>query len=198
MRAYHYKAQLFGWYSQSTDALINTLHGIVGKVHGGGFPLTEIKDYMSGSRGAEVVLKPTHLTENRLRFILLNLIYVDRMGTAPFDVKYKGNEPHVDHIYPQYALRTKLGLLGSDVNHIGNFRFVGATDNIRKRAELPASYFSRLKSAGVDIEKHLLLKDVSDDTSKLIFDVPTYLDFRNRRFNEILKIASKVVNSEIK
>ena len=32
MRAYHYKAQLFGWYSQSTDTVINSLHSIVGKI----------------------------------------------------------------------------------------------------------------------------------------------------------------------
>lgn len=29
MRAYHYKAQLFGWYSQSTDSIINAVHGVV-------------------------------------------------------------------------------------------------------------------------------------------------------------------------
>jgi hypothetical protein len=197
MRAYHYKAQLFGWYSQSTDALVNTLHGIVGKPQSKGFPLEEIKDYIRKSRGSAVELQSSHLKENRLRFIILNLIYVDRMGTAPFNVKYKGNEPHVDHIYPQHALRTRLGFTGSDINHIGNFRFIGATDNLRKRAELPASYFGRLKSGGVDIEKHLLLADMASDPSKLVFDAPTYLDFRNRRFDEILKIANRVVNPEL-
>jgi flagellar motility protein MotE (MotC chaperone) len=197
MRAYHYKAQLFGWYSQSTDALVNALHGIVGKPQSKSFPLEEIKDYIRKSRGSAVELQSSHLKENRLRFIILNLIYVDRMGTAPFNVKYKGNEPHVDHIYPQHALRTRLGFTGSDINHIGNFRFIGATDNQRKRAELPASYFGRLKSGGVDIEKHLLLADMASDPSKLVFDAPTYLDFRNRRFEEILKIANRVVNPEL-
>lgn len=197
MRAYHYKAQLFGWYSKATDALVTTLHGIVGKLHTKGFPLEEIKDYMRKSRGSDVELNQEHLKETRLRYILLNLIYVDRMGTAPFNVKFKGNEPHVDHIYPQHALRTGLGLASADINHIGNYRFVGATDNMRKKAEPPASYFSRLKSAGVDIEKHLLLSDVAADPSKLIFDIPTYLDFRNRRFNAIWKIANRVVNPEL-
>ena len=34
---------------------------------------------------------------------------------------------------------------------MGNYRFLGATDNIPKRAGSPADYFSRLKSGGVDI-----------------------------------------------
>ncbi len=45
MRAYHYKAQLFGWYSQGTDTVINSLHSIVGKSCSSNFPLEEIKDY---------------------------------------------------------------------------------------------------------------------------------------------------------
>ena len=45
MRAYHYKAQLFGWYSQSTDTVINALHSIVGNNCTSGFPLDEIKGY---------------------------------------------------------------------------------------------------------------------------------------------------------
>ena len=151
MRAYHYKAQLFGWFSQSTDTLINALHAIVGKACPAGFPLKDIKSYMGSSRGQTVELTAHHLRENRLRFILLNLVYVEKMGTTPFDVKYKGNEPHVDHIYPRHALRTKLLLPSSEVNHLGNYRFVGATDNIRKRGELPASYFARLKASGVDM-----------------------------------------------
>ena len=162
MRAYHYKAQLFGWYSQGTDTVINSLHSILGKACPSGFPLDEIKDYFQ-KRGNTVELKHSHLKETRLRFILLNLIYVDQMGASPFDIKFKGNEPHVDHIYPQSMLRSKLGILSADINSIGNLRFMGATDNIRKRAELPSSYFARLKASGVDIYKHLLLDDVSND-----------------------------------
>jgi hypothetical protein len=90
------------------------------------------------------------------------MVYVERWGTSPFKVLYKGNEPHVDHIYPQYMLRSRLNQTSTEINDIGNLRFVGATDNIRKRAELPSSYFGRLKADGVDIEKHLLLKDYSD------------------------------------
>ncbi len=193
MRAYHYKSQLLGWYSRSTDTLINSLHGIVGKTWSTGFPLTDIKDYIRSGRKSDVDLQPTHLGQSRLRSMLLNLLYVEKVGKA-FNVKYKGNEPHVDHIYPQSPLRNQLGLTSSDINHIGNFRFIGASDNLRKRAELPASYFTRLKNAGIDIKRHLLLKDFSDDPSKLVFDVPTYTTFRDRRHDEIWTIVNRVVN----
>jgi len=196
MRAYHYKAQLFGWYSQSTDTVINALHSIVGKPWPGGFPLAEINEHFR-TRGNQIRLTRANLNETRLRFILLNLVYVDQMGSSPFDVKFKGNEPHVDHIYPQHALRTKLGLGSADINQLGNFRFVGATDNIRKRAEMPASYFGRLKTAGVDIAKHLLLEDVAKDPSKLAFDDATYRAFRDRRLDSIWGIAGRIVNPEV-
>lgn len=196
MRAYHYKAQLFGWYSQSTDTVINSLHSIVSKPGQPLFPLGEVKDYFR-KRGSATELHRNHLKEARLRSILLNLIYVDQMGASPFDVKFKGNDPHVDHIYPQSMLRTKLGLYSADINHLGNFRFVGATDNIRKRAELPASYFSRLKKAGMDIGKHLLLEDVTKDPSKLQFDLKGYTAFRDRRFERMWEILSATVNSEM-
>jgi hypothetical protein len=194
MRAYHYKAQLFGWYSQSTDTVINALHSILGKPCTSGFPLADVKDYFR-KRGSVTELDRSHLNEARLRSILLNLIYVDQMGSSPFDVKFKGNDPHVDHIYPQSMLRTKLGLYSADINHLGNFRFMGATDNIRKRAELPANYFARLKSTGTDISKHLLLDDVSKDPSKLQFDPQTYLSFRDRRFERMWEILAPTVNA---
>ncbi|MGH6812076.1 MAG: DUF262 domain-containing protein [Methylocella sp.] len=135
MRAYHYKAQLFGWYSQSTDTVINALHSVVGKPSSVGFPLAGIKDYFL-RRGNDTELQRRHLNATRLRYILLNLVYVDQMGSSPFDVKFKGNDPHVDHIYPQSMLRSKLGLYTTDINHLGNFRFVGATDNIRKKGRI--------------------------------------------------------------
>lgn len=196
MRGYYYKAQLFGWYSQSTDAVINTLHGVVGKHCPAGFPIEEVKKHFS-LRGHSTELIEWHLDQTRLRYILLNLVYVDQMGGSPFDVKFKGNEPHIDHIYPRHALLTKLGLSSGEVNTLGNYRFVGATDNIRKRAELPASYFGRLKAAGTPIEKHLLLADYAADTNNLSFDVATYQDFRKRRAMRIWQICNQTVNPEL-
>jgi hypothetical protein len=197
MKAYHYKAQFFGWYSKSTDTTINNLHGIVGKPQKGDFPLAEIKQHFA-ARGFDSELKKSHLHESRLRSIILNLVYVDQIGSSPFDVKYKGNDPHADHIYPQHALRSKLGLKSPDINHLGNFRFIGATDNIRKRAELPANYFTRLKNQGIPLKPHLLLDDVSLAPTKLAFDTVTYQDFRDRRFNQIWTIAKGIVNVEAK
>ena len=142
-------------------------------------------------------MRESHLNETRLRFILLNLIYVDQMGGSPFDVKFKGNEPHVDHIYPKSMLRSRLDLTSAEINHLGNFRFVGQTDNIRKRAELPASYFVRLKASGVDLSKHLLLDDVSRDPQRLSFDLIAYTTFRDRRFARMKEILMATVNPEI-
>lgn len=196
MRAYHYKAQLFGWYSRGTDSVINALHGILGKACPTGFPLDEVKQYFE-RRGLRTELVRDNLQETRLRFILLNLIYVNETGASPFDVAFKGNDPHIDHIYPQHGLRNTLGLGGKDINHLGNYRFVGRTDNIRKRAELPVSYFSRLRKSGVEIRRHLLLDDYANDPALLEFNEPAYRRFRDARFEKIWAKAHAAVNPEL-
>lgn len=197
LAAYYHKAQLFNWYSSSTDSILNTLHFIVGKDNGGVFPLNEIKKYFGASRGYSVELYESHLSENRLRAIILNIVYCDRWGSSPFDVAYKGNEPHVDHIYPQYMLRNRIGYGSTAINDIGNLRFLGATDNIRKRAELPESYFARLKQQGVPIDKHLLVSEYADNPLSLKFDTITFDTFRKKRRVEILKSAKRVIDPEI-
>lgn len=196
MTSYYHKAQLFNWYGTSTDSILNTLHSFVGRDTGGIFPLTGIKNYFS-TRRYVVELQPAHLQENRLRAMILNIVYCDQWGASPFDVAFKGNEPHVDHIYPQYMLRNRLGYGSTEINDIGNLRFMGATDNIRKRAELPDSYFSRLKVQGIPIEKHLLVKQYSDHPSLLSFDNFTFDSFRVSRRDEIWKSAKKVVDAEL-
>lgn len=196
MRGYYYKSQLFNWYGARTDQLINAMHSIVGEKLPDGFPIEKIKKYFAESRRATVELSRDDMSM-RLRYILLNLIYVEKHGTSPFNVRYKGNEPHIDHIYPQSMLRNRLGLWSHEINDLGNYRFVGAIDNIRKRAELPDSYFQRLKTGGIDIEKHLLLPDYAASPAHLKFDVATYKDFRDRRREVIFKIANRVVNPEL-
>jgi hypothetical protein len=195
IRAYYYKSQLFNWYGARTDGQINVVHNILGKSSGDGFPLEEIKAHFAQRRDVE--LERQHLQNNLIRFITLNLICVEKFGGSPFDVRYKSNAPHIDHIYPQHMLRTRLGLETPEINSIGNYRFVGATDNIRKRAELPDSYFGRLKNTGIDIEKQLLLPDFSDDPTQLRFDVETYRRFRDQRLDAIFEIASRVINPEL-
>jgi hypothetical protein len=74
---------------------------------------------------------------------------------------------------------------------------VGATDNIRKRAEKPDSYFQRLKASGTDIHQHLLLKEYVRNPERLTFDSATYRDFRDRRLEAIFDVANRVVNPEL-
>lgn len=197
MGAYYHKAQLFNWYMTSTDSVLNALHLLVGKDNNGVFPIASVKNYFGTSRGFWVELQESHLRENRLRAMLLNVVYCDRWGNSPFDVAFKGNDPHVDHIYPQYMLRTRLGYGSAEINDIGNLRFMGATDNIRKRAELPESYFARLKQRGIPVEKHLLVSKYADNPGLLKFDNPTFDAFRKERREEIWKSAKRVVDAEL-
>ena len=193
MRAYYYKAQICNWFGASGDTLINALHQIVGKQLPSGFPLEEVIDYFR-HRSYPTELQGGHLTDNRLRSILLSIVYVDRWGASPFSVRFKGNEPQVDHIYPQSMLRTRLGQLSAEINDIGNLRYVGATDNNRKRAELPADYFSRLKSQHVDVARHLLVDEFALNPEKMTFDVPTFTLFRESRREEIRRTLKRVVD----
>jgi hypothetical protein len=195
MRGYFFKAQLFNWYRAQTDAVINGLHKLVGKKLATGFPLGEIINYFD-DRKAVTELVFEHLKETRLRFILLNIIYVEKFGSNPFDVRYSGNEPQIDHIYPKSLLHSRLQLNTQEVNHLGNYRYVGAYDNLRKRAELPDSYFGRLKASNIDLSKHLLVPEFADQPENLRFDWDTYREFRDARLEAIYQIASKVVNPE--
>src|SRR5262249_51425666 len=103
----------------------------------------------------------------------------------------------VDHIYPQSILRNTFGLPVSEVNHMGNYRLVGATDNLRKRAEPPATYFGRLKNSGVEIRRHLLVDEYAKYPSQMTLDVPTYRQFRDLRCATIFQIANRIVNPEL-
>jgi len=193
MAAYFHKAQLFGWFGSQTDSTLNVLTGLVQKSVGVAFPLDDIKKYFQDRRLARVELTEADLWDARLRPLFLNIVYSQAFGESPFDVSFKGNEPHVDHIYPQYMLRSKLGCGSREINDIGNLRFVGATDNIRKRAELPALYFSRLKAAGIPVERHLLVSEFATDPTRLLFDAATYDRFRAERRREIWKLLLAVV-----
>lgn len=194
MRGYHYKAQLFAWFRAQTDNIINALHTRVGKQLSG-FPLDEIKLYF-GDRRSKTEFSTEELSEVRLRFIILNLVYTERFGKSPFNVKFKGNEPQIDHIYPRSEL-TKLSLPNSVINVIGNYRFVGANDNLRKRAESPASYFGRLKAGGIDISQHLLVQAYANHPSELGMSVGGYNSFLTQRTKEIESICSRVINPEL-
>jgi Protein of unknown function DUF262 len=197
MAAFFHKAQLFGWFSSQTDTTLRVLHGLVGTIQSRGFPLADVKRYFRESRFAQTEITENTLDDARTRPLLLNVVYFDKWGASPFDVASKGNEPHVDHIYPQHMLRTRLGCRSADINDIGNLRFFGATDNIRKRAELPASYFARLRAHGVPIDLHLLVEEFSANPSNLAFDRTTYDRFRHERRAAIWKSLKRVVDPEL-
>jgi hypothetical protein len=191
---YFHKAQLFNWFSASTDQLLAGLHPkIIGSK--GVFPLEEIKAFFAGYR-RDVELTAANVGGSRVRAMVLNLVYREKFDSSLFESQFSGNAPHVDHIYPRARLKP-LGLGGDDINHLGNFRFVGAKDNIRKRAEHPDSHFSRMKADHVPVEKHLLAEPWASDPSKMTLDVPTYLKFRDARFHEVLRIAQRIVNPEL-
>jgi hypothetical protein len=193
MKAYFYRAQIFGWYGHGTDSVIDRFHGVLGKGNLPHFPLENITALMT-SVGYGGTLSDYHYNSSKLRPLILNLVYVEKFGASPFEVRYKDNEPQVDHIFPQSPLRTRLGLGSADINHIGNLRFVGAHDNNRKRAEAPGSYFARLKSDGVPIEKHLLAAAYGQNPSLLQMNNEDYTKFKEARLKEIQIIAESVVN----
>lgn len=200
MKAFYYSAQFFNWFSASTDARLNQIHETLVKAVGSDFPLSELRQVMAKNYGAGTKLDPHHLQSSRVRSAILNLVYVETNSTSPFDVAYKENEPHVDHIYPRSRLVKLLDANGSptlsaaEINHIGNFRYVGASDNRRKRAELPALYFKRLQSSGVDLHRHLLVPGFASNPERLLFVEETYRLFRETRAKHIYEIVARVVN----
>lgn len=197
MAAYFYKAQLFGWFGARGDPTLNGLYRIIADAQTDDFPLEAIKDFFKGPRGFSVELSTYHLDNKSTRPLLLNIVYLDTFGGSPFDVAFKGNEPHVDHIYPQHMLRSRLGCGSAEINDIGNLRLVGATDNIRKRAQLPADYFGELLRRKVPIAKHLLVPGFAEDPKKLVFDRPTYDTFRSDRRALLWNALRRIVDPEV-
>jgi len=195
LKAFYYKAQLFNWFSAQTDGILDYLHNnFLRDVTGRDFPVRAVSVYFD-NRKKQSTFDKTTLVDHSLRFFLLHLLYVETLNSSAFNVQLKNNAPHIDHIYPKSKLANDpFDLTPGDINHIGNYRFVGSTDNIRKRAEPPASYFQRLKDAAIDIEKHLLLKDYSDDPGKLLMDRTTYLTFRDQRTEKIFSILGPKIN----
>lgn len=188
LKAYYYSSQMFNWFSARTDQVLNACSTIVATAPQGQFPLQEFRDYFR-RQNRQVQLDGDEI-DMRLRYIVLNMIYVEEFGNSPFHVRYRGNEPHIDHIYPKSKLKD---LSTSEVNHIGNYRFCGGSENLRKRAQDPADYFEELKQANVDINRHLLVDRYSNDPTQLTFE--NYEDFRRRRTERVLEICKRVVNA---
>jgi len=127
--------------------------------------------------------------------MILNLVYQEKFGASLFNSQFPGNYPNIDHIYPRSRLKN-LGLKGDDINHLGNFRLVGATDNKRKRAENPDAHFSRMLEARVPVADHLLAEPWASRPELMSLDFSTYEKFRKARAAEILKLAKQIVDPE--
>jgi hypothetical protein len=191
---YFHKAQLFNWFSASTDQLLAGLHTKI-VASSSEFPLEDIKAFFAGYR-RDVDLTAENVGGSRIRSMILNLVYREKFDASLYESQFPGNAPHIDHIYPRARLKP-LGLSSDEINHLGNFRFVGATDNIRKRAEHPDSHFCRMKDANVPVHKHLLVEPWASHPEKLTLDPDTYAAFCEARFNAVLSIAQKIVNPEL-
>jgi len=196
MKSFYYRAQLFSWFSSQTDGILDYLHNnFLAASTGADFPITAIAGYFNTNRSNRFSFDMATLLDHSQRFFLLHLMYVESQGVSAFNVAMKNNSPHIDHIYPKSKLAKAPFLLTSpDINHIGNYRFVGATDNIRKRAEDPASYFATLQASGVNIQRHLLVPNYSATPANMLMDKATYLDFRDRRTTEIFNILQPIIN----
>ncbi len=190
LKSYFYRAQIFNWFSAHTDSLLDVVHTIIDGQKDESFPLKAIVEYFRKS-GKETNISRESLNDSRLRFIILNLIYVEKNQTSPFNVRYKGNKPEIDHIFPKSRLAGS-NYSYNEINHIANYRFCGQTENRRKRAEDAATYFTRLKNEGVNIESHLLTKEYSDAPEKMTIE--NYRDFFEKRLQNILSLCEQVIN----
>ena len=195
LKSFYYKAQLFNWFSTGTDGILDYLHNnYIGNSKGRDFPMSNIQTWV-GTRKKKILFDRNDLIDHKLRFFLLHLLYVESNNTSAFNVALKNNSPHIDHIYPKSKLaKSPFGLPSAEINHIGNYRFVGATDNIRKRAEDADMYFTRLANSGIDLTKHLLIPSYSINPGNLKMDPSTYRDFRNLRADEIFRIIEPKIN----
>lgn len=198
LKSFYYRAQLFNWFSSQTDGVLDYLHNnFFNDCKGKDFPMASIATYFETNRKNKVRFDRDTLADHSHRFFLLHLLYVETQGQSAFNVALKNNAPHVDHIFPKSKLQKPPFTLNSwEINHIGNYRFVGATDNIRKRAEEPASYFTNLKKSNVNVSRHLLIPAYSSDPSKLLMTPEVYNDFRTKRLEEMYKILEPIINFE--
>jgi hypothetical protein len=198
MRSYFYRAQLFKWFRSQTDGILEVMHNkflSIIKLNDD-FPISSISSYFGTDRDYKVDFDLSALLDHSLRIFLLHLLYIETQGISPFNIVSKNYAPHIDHIYPKSKLqRAPFDLNSSEINHIGNYRIVGASDNIRKRAEEPASYFTKLSLSNASLTKrHLLLEPYASQPQLLSMDLATYINFRDNRVNEIFNKLAPIIN----
>jgi hypothetical protein len=205
----HYLAQILGWFSSQTDSKVDGLNKLVSRPNTRSFPLKEILTTVSAkSEGG--FNKPVSITSDSVntpsrRSIVLNLAYIASGNPSPFNVSSPGNKPDIDHIYPKKLLldlfkkeAPELDLKATlkEINHIGNFRLIGSSEN-RRRKHTPASdYFTELAEQGIDIGRHLLIEPYTSEPSQLKLTLKSYRDFRDARAAKILNLITQETSTK--
>lgn len=189
--SYYYKAQMLRWFDRQTDTIASKISDYC-RTSNGEFPLDKIINYFGKERSKRTSLNDEDFNSARNRIYILNILYDRANSTSPFDVRLKENMPQADHIYPKSILK-KLGASPEKINSIGNFRFIGAIDNNRKRAEPPSNYFKRCRENGIDVAKHLLVERYYKDPSEMKGDLNTFVEFERSR-SDLIK---RYINSAL-
>ena len=200
---FYYTAQLLGWFSSQTDSKVNKLNSTIRAAKGRAFPLVEIRKVFSEEikRPVDVLMKDLN-TKSR-RSIVLNLAYVVANSSSPFKVASKSNKPDADHIYPKKLLRTIFAseapempekAILDEINHIGNFRLIGATENRKRKDTPPDLYFGKMKEGGHDIIRHLLVEPYCSDPAALAPNLSTYRAFRDARAAKMLEMINSSIS----
>jgi hypothetical protein len=83
-------------------------------------------------------------------------------------------------------------LASKEINHIGNFRFVGDSENKHKNDEVPAVYFKNMERN--DRLRQLTITEYADNPDMLELTLESYRRFRDARAAVILSMAQNVVN----
>jgi hypothetical protein len=203
---FYYASVFFGWFASHTDSRIDKMAAVLKECFNNGdyYPYAAVREVFE-KYDKRTKLELADVAKSSRRNALLNLVYVKSAGVGAFAVKSKSNKPNIDHIYPASELRKlfraayphmdkeELSKLASkEINHIGNFRFVGDSENKHKNDELPAVYFARMSQN--DRLRQLTLPTYAEKPALLEMTIDAYRQFRDARATCILEMAQGIVN----
>jgi uncharacterized protein with ParB-like and HNH nuclease domain len=203
---FYYASVFFGWFASHTDSRIDKVAAVLKECFEKNefYPYGKIREIFD-KYDKRIKLELADISKTSRRNALLNLVYVKGVGVGPFAVKSKSNKPNIDHIYPQKELKKLYvsaypnldkdelsKLMSREINHIGNFRFVGDSENKHKNDELPAAYFAKMEEN--ERTRQLILKSYATRPETLVMSLECYRQFRDERAKAILQIAQSIVN----
>lgn len=203
---FYYSSVFFGWFASHTDSRIDKVAAVLKEQFEKDdlYPYVAIRELFSKYE-KRTYLELADISKSSRRNALLNLVYVKSAGVGPFAVKSKSNKPNIDHIYPASELRKlfraaypqmdkdELAKLASkEINHLGNFRFVGDSENKHKNDEAPAAYFKKMDRN--ERLRQLTVSEYADNPELLVLTLDGYRRFRDARAAVVLSMAQNVVN----